>query len=124
MMFMICLNSEKISIGRVEKNVSLKESAYLRWAPGDGYIYCMIVSKISEETGSEWLVSLKAPCVDVYISYPLSLTGFYHHSYISEKWGKYFDDRTIIYFTALLNWTLDGCDDYSYDYANKLMENL
>ena len=111
--------------GKVEKMDCSRESAYIRWAPGNGYAYIMMLSRCSEESGADVLVSIKDPFSEVFVSYPMSFFGFYGFSYVEEKFGYLIkDEKTLKYFVALMNWCLPGVTEDSKKYAQEIFESI
>jgi len=110
--------------GRVEAQAS-GSSAMIRWAPGNGVVYQLIATPVPDEVakviGGTLLLSLMRRDGKSYVSYPGNPGGFYHLSFVEEKWGKDLGEEGTLYATALLNWALFG-DDVSGQYAKEMFE--
>lgn len=110
-------------VGTVEKShCKIGDSFYIRWAPGNGLAYKVVVmhlpSDIADDVGFTLLATLSTRN-DRLLSIGLNPTGFIHKNYISEKVGDEISEESCIYYTALLNWVL-YTDEMAMEYSMEL----
>jgi hypothetical protein len=110
--------------GKVEAQVT-GPTPMIRWAPGNGVVYQLLVTPVSDEigkwTGGSVLLSILRRHGAGYATYPGNPSGLYHLNFVEEKWGKDLGEEGTFYVTALLNWTLFG-DDIANQYAKEIFE--
>lgn len=112
-------------VGKVEAKV-FGLTSFIRWAPGNGLVYVLIVSPVIDEIkshiGGSVLLSVLRRDGKAYATYPGNPSGIYHLSFVEEKWGSELGEEGTCYFTALLNWALFGDDELASEYAQEIFD--
>ena len=116
-------------VGDVEVRIDGTTSLYIKWAPGNGLVYNLIVTPVSGEigrmVGGRVLLSLGTLDGRTFLTYPGNPDDIYHLSFVEEKWGKHLGEEGTHYCTALLNWALfdeEIADQYAMEIFGRAKE--
>lgn len=119
------LNCSDVPEGKVEQSVLDSRASYVRWAPGNGLVYSVIVSSVCEEIkeqiGGYVLLSLGMRDGQKFLTYPANPRMIYHLTFTREKFEKDLGEEGVYYYTALLNWILFDTD-LARDYAQEVFD--
>ena len=111
--------------GKVERwHCDPGEQLFIRWAPGNGLNYIVMVNVVSDEAQGEiggYLLTTIRVGSSEWISYPLSPTGLLTKDYLSECFKDKLTEEQLLYYTALINWVLFN-NDTAVQYGNELFD--
>jgi len=110
-------------VGKVQALVMGHDCSFIEWAPGDGYIYHVIIQRIPDEMrcriSAEFFISVLSDG-QTYHSYPANPGHVYEINYVGDKWKV---KELRLYLTAcLMNWALFGHSEYAEKLWAEMLE--
>lgn len=110
--------------GKVQRLIEAEGCSFIEWAPGNGYVYRLVISRLPAEMhealAARFLLSVQNDDLRFY-SYPVNPGSMYEWSYVCEKWpvkGEEAQNFTVM----LMNWALFGASEYAEELWRELLE--